>query len=138
MTARDVREVRFPVVLGGYDLAQVDRVLREVARLLPDPPRRGWDADPVPPASGPGPHLRTALRGYARDDVDAFLVRCAHSLRERVGEVPELAPLTARPRTGEPLTADDVETVQFPVVRRGYAPDAVDALLDRVRVLLPE
>jgi DivIVA domain-containing protein len=134
LTAGDVRAAHFAVVLGGYDMAEVDAVLRQVARLLPE--RTPWEADPEPPAAGPGPALRGALRGYARDDVDDFLVRCAHSLRSRVRELPELAPLTARPRTGEPLTPREVETVQFSMVLRGYAPDAVDDLLDRVRALL--
>lgn len=139
VTARDVREARFPVVLGGYDLAEVDAVLRQVSRLLPDPEaeHRRWTADAVAPGAGPALSLGTARRGYAREDVDAFLVRCAHSLRERVAEVPELAPLTAAPRTGEPLTTRDVDAVQFRLVRGGYAPDRVDALLDRVRALLP-
>jgi DivIVA domain-containing protein len=131
--ARDVREARFRVVVGGYDLAEVDALLRRLAGVLPDPPRPCWDGAPLPPAPGPGPRLRTALRGYARDDVDVFLVRCAHSLGRRVGEVPELAALTGAPRVGEPLDARDVDTAQFPLAYRGYAPEAVDALLDRVR-----
>jgi DivIVA domain-containing protein len=133
-----VREVRFPVVLGGYDLAEVDAVLRAVGRLLPEAPGPAWPGPPVPAADGPGPDLRPARRGYARDEVDAFFVRCAHSLGERVGQVPELAALTGRPREGDPLSVRDVDAVQFRLVSRGYAPDAVDTLLDRVRALLPE
>jgi DivIVA domain-containing protein len=134
-----VRDVRFPLVLRGYDLAEVDALLRRVARALPDPPEAdppSWEGEPVPPALGPGPGLRTSWRGYVRDDVDAFLVRCAHSLGARVAEVPELASLTGEPRTGRPLTAREVDAVQFRLVRGGYAPDAVDALLDRVQALL--
>jgi DivIVA domain-containing protein len=124
-------------VLGGYDLAEVDRLLRELAVRLPEVSRPTWDAEPVPPAPGPGPLLRVSLRGYARCDVDAFLVRCAHSLRGRVGELPALSPLTAHPRIGEPLAAADVDAARFRLVYRGYAPSAVDALLDQVRERLP-
>jgi DivIVA domain-containing protein len=137
VSARDVREARFPVVLGGYDLAEVDRLLRDVAQRLPEVSRPTWDAAPVLPGPGPGPQLRTPLRGYDRAHVDAFLVRCAHSLRARVAELPELAPLTAAARTGEPLTAREVDAAQFRLVYRGYAPNEVDALLDRVRERLP-
>ena len=136
LTAVDVRAVRFRVVLHGYDLAEVDALLRQVVGLLPDRPT--WETGPVPPTGGSGPQLRSALRGYAPGAVDAFLVRCAHSLQGRVRELPELAALTGAPRTGEPLTAGEVDTAQFPMVYRGYAPDDVDALLDRVRLLLRE
>ena len=139
VTARDVRDVRFRVVRRGYDLAEVDALLRRVAAVLPalpEPPPPNWDAEPLPPAVAPGPGLRTALRGYRRDDVDAFLVRCAHSLRARVCEVPELVALTGRPRVGPPLSAAEVEQVQFPMVWGGYAADPVDGLLDRVQAAL--
>ena len=91
----------------------------------------------MPPTEGPGPGLRLALRGYAPDDVEPFLVRCAHSLGARVAEVPELAPLTGRPRTGTPLLARDVRDVQFRIVLRGYALAEIDALLDRIESRLP-
>lgn len=134
LTADDVREARFTIVFGGYHLADVDAELRRLLPLLPA--GESWVADPEPPADGPGLQLRTTRRGYARPDVDAFLLRCAHSLRDRVAEVPELAPLTGKPRSGRPLRVRDVEVVEFPLVRGGYAPDGVDALLDRVRAVL--
>lgn len=139
VTARDVREVRFSLVRVGYDLAEVDVLLRRVAAALPpvpEPPAPTWDTEPVPAAVAPGPGLRTALRGYRREDVDPFLVRCAHSLRTRVAEVPELVALTGRPRVAPPLTPREVEQVQFRMVWRGYAVDPVDALLDRVQAVL--
>ena len=138
VTAREVRAVRFPVVLRGYDLAEVDALLRRITAALPDlePPRPSWQAAPVPPLLGPGPALPGGLRGYLRADVDAFLVRCAHSLGARVGEVPELASLTGQPRTGHPLTAQDVADIAFPLVWRGYQVDAVAVLLDRVEAAL--
>lgn len=140
VTPRVVREVRFPVVLrGGYDLAEVDALLRQVAAALPaavELPPPTWQGGPAEPALGPGPALRGNVRGYLRADVDTFLVRCAHSLGDLVGEVPQLASLTGQPRTGQPLTADDVEQVRFRMVWRGYRVDAVDALLDRVQAAL--
>jgi DivIVA domain-containing protein len=139
VTAHDVRDVRFPVVLRGYDLAAIDLLLRRVqAALAEDAPAPAWAGEPVPPAIGPGPALRSAARGYAREEVDGFFVQCAHSLGERVGRVPELAALTGRPRTGVPLTARDVENVQFRMVLRGYAPGQVDDLLDRVAAELKD
>ena len=135
LDAGDVRALRFPVVHRGYDVLQVDDLLRRVAAALPEE-RPGWDEPASAPAAGPGPQLRTAVRGYDREEVDAFLVRCAHSLGSRVDAVPELAPLLGRPRTGERLRARDVETVQFPVRLRGYALHEVDALLDRVAAAL--
>jgi DivIVA domain-containing protein len=134
LDARDVRAARFPVVLRGYDMAAVDALLHRLLALLPEQPADWEDAAPVE-AAGPGPELRRSARGYDVEEVDAFLVRCAHSLGRRVERVPELAPLQARPRTGSPLRARDVETVQFRVrlgPGRGYDIEQVDALLDRV------
>jgi len=136
LTAADVRRAEFPLALRGYETAQVDALLERVAAALPAAP--AWAAEPVPvPAGAPSsPGLRTTLRGYATAEVDAFLVRCAHSLGRRVGQVPELVGLTGRPRSGEPLTPQQVATVQFRVVLRGYALDQVDALLDRTQQAL--
>ena len=141
LDAADVRDLRFPVVRRGYDTAQVDALLARVAAALPgEDARPDWeDEAPPPPADGPEAALTTvhlSVRGYDRHEVEDFLVRCAHTLGERVSEVPELAPLQARPRTGRPVRARDVETVQFSVRLRGYAVDEVDALLDRVAAAL--
>jgi DivIVA domain-containing protein len=141
LDAADVRAARFPVVLRGYDMGAVDALLHRLIRALPDAPP-AWDDDPPPvPAAAadePAPQvpgLRRIARGYDVAEVDAFLVRCAHSLGRRVDRVPELAPLQALPRTGDPLRARDVETVQFHVrlgPHRGYDIEQVDALLDRI------
>jgi DivIVA domain-containing protein len=138
VTAADVRAARFPVAVRGYDLADVDALLRRVAASLAarEGERPQWPAPPVPPAPGEAPQLRTARRGYDQPEVDAFLVRCAHSLGAGVAQVPELAPLTRAPRVGPPLRARDVGQVQFRLVRRGYAIDEVDLLLDRVEQAL--
>lgn len=138
LDAGDVRALRFEVVRGGYDVAQVDALLLRLSVALPqEDARPRWSGAPrVVAAAGDGPRLRVRVRGYDREQVDAFLVRCAHSLADRVDAVPELRPLLARPRAGEPLRARDVEVAQFPVRLRGYALDEVDALLDRVAVAL--
>ncbi|HWG94288.1 MAG TPA: DivIVA domain-containing protein [Mycobacteriales bacterium] len=134
LDARDLRAARFPVVHRGYDMAVVDALLRRLSAALPEQ-AAAWDEAPAAAADGPGPQLRRSARGYDVEEVDAFLVRCAHSLGRRVERVPELAPLLARPRTGTPLRARDVETVQFRVrlgPGRGYDIEQVDALLDRI------
>jgi DivIVA domain-containing protein len=152
LDAGDVRRALFPVALRGYDIAQVDSLLEAVAAALPGedarptwqpaPPEPSQTSGPAQAAVGGGPagpppiSLRAALRGYDVAEVDAFLVRCAHSLGPRIDRVPELRPLLSAPRSGAPLRARDVETAQFRIRRRGYAVDEVDALLDRVAVAL--
>lgn len=141
LDADDVRAARFPVVLLGYATSEVDALLDRVAGALPgDDARPRWSGPPVR-AEQVGQQeallsLHVGLRGYDTAEVDAFLVRCAHSLGPRVREVPELVGLLCRPRDGEPLRGRDVETVQFRVRARGYAIEQVDALLDRVAAVL--
>jgi DivIVA domain-containing protein len=139
--ARDVRDARFPIVLRGYDIAQVDALLERVARALPgEDARPAWDA--VGPAGDAADHpelvLRRAVRGYDVQEVDAFLSRCAHSLGARVDRVPELAGLLDRPRTGSPLRARDVELARFRIKTRGYDMQQVDLLLDRILTALDD
>ena len=130
VTRREVEEVRFPVVVRGYDLAAVDELLRRLAAVLPADAT--WGGPPVPPPEHPCPPPRLTLRGYDVDEVEEFLGRAAHSLGERVHELPELARYLAHPRTGEPLRPREVDQAQFRVRRRGYDIVEVDALLDRV------
>jgi DivIVA domain-containing protein len=140
LDARDVRAARFPVAARGYDMAAVDALLHRVAAALPEEVAT-WDDPPeTAPRSEPLP-LRRSARGYDVEEVEAFLVRCAHTLGRRVERVPELAPLLARPRTGEPVRARDVETAQFHLrlgPGRGYDVEQVDALLDRVAEALQD
>ena len=131
--AGDVHASRFAVVPGGYDRAATDDLLTRVARLLPqEADRPSWTAPPA--GVEPRPlALPVAMRGYDAPEVDAFLVRCAHSLGPALAQVPELAGLLEHPPTGRPVRARDVEQMQFHIRMRGYAVDAVDALLDRVQ-----
>jgi DivIVA domain-containing protein len=139
LDAGDVRDARFDVVLRGYDEGQVDALLERVAAALPDERSRpAWEHPPAEPAETTGTRLalRRTVRGYDTEEVEAFLARCAHSLGASVDRVPELMPLLARPRTGDPLRARDVEVVQFHVRGRGYDIEQVDALLDRIATAL--
>lgn len=81
--------------------------------------------------------MRTALRGYRKAEVDAFLDRCAAALGQRAGQVPELR---SRQQSvfaaGPPLTPYDVSVVQFRTGWRGYGMDEVDGLLERIQAAL--
>ena len=137
LDAGDVQEVRFPVVVGGYDMADVDALLARVAEMLPAAAERpDWPPTGAAPGDAPPLHLRRSAQGYDADAVLEFLTRCAHTLGPRVGEVPELAALLERPRAGRPVRARDVETVQFKVRLGGVSVEQVDALLDRVLAAL--
>lgn len=140
LDAGDVRAARFDVVLRGYDAAQVDALLQQVAAALPDERQRpAWPDDAVPVAGAPStPPLRTTVRGYDTAEVDAFLSRCAHTLNGRLEALPELAGWLSGPRTGAPVRARDVEVAQFHVRARGYDIAQVDALLDRLCAELDE
>lgn len=62
----------------------------------------------------------TTLRGYACDDVDAYL----SSLRDRLGGA------------GSPPAGHEVRTAQFRLALRGYGVDQVDDFLERLAVEL--
>ncbi|MFP5220501.1 MAG: DivIVA domain-containing protein [Actinomycetes bacterium] len=136
LDAGDVHEARFPVVLGGYDMREVDALLARVARELPAASERpGWGG-PVTQVECRPLRLRRSLQGYDAEQVLTFLTRCAHTLGPRVSEVPELASMLERPRTGTPVRARDVETVQFRLRLGGVSVEQVDGLLDRVADVL--
>lgn len=144
-----MRAARFDVVLRGYDIAQTDALLDRVCAALPGKESRPtWERAPAAGgqlpavASGqPAWSLPTSWRGYDAAEVDAYLVRCAHSLGDRIDRVPQLAPLLTRPRTGDPLRARDVEVVTFRMrfgKDAGYEVGAVDALLEQVAAALAD
>jgi DivIVA domain-containing protein len=72
--------------------------------------------------------VQRQTRGYARDEVDAFLSRCLAS-----GVDPALHPhlLELTPR-GATVSAVDVNLVKFNKELRGYSQQEVDDLLDEV------
>ncbi|MBN9180501.1 MAG: DivIVA domain-containing protein [Microbacterium sp.] len=71
-------------------------------------------ADPQPPAF---PETQGRTKGYEKRAVDAFLARARDAFEAD---------------STDSLTAEDVRTAAFPLVRHGYAIAAVDAALGRV------
>jgi DivIVA domain-containing protein len=139
MTAEDVHHAVFrKAPFGrdrGYDEDQVDALLDRVERSLRNSPLSGARRDPGHrPLAAPitADELRAVelgrpplgRRGYAPDEVDAFLTRAAEALT------------TLALRRAPQLTADEVHAVVFgkpPLGRgRGYDEDQVDELLDRI------
>ena len=121
MTAEEVRSMRFTMALRGYDTAQVDAMLEQLAERLP-----AHTFDRAAARRGPGLDVRgrifaMALRGYSLEEVDLFLDRLADELDRRrgVGFGSSLG-----------LTADDVEHVEFTKALRGYSMIEVDRFLD--------
>jgi DivIVA domain-containing protein len=81
--------------------------------------------------------FRTAFRGYDPEQVDALLARCARTLGERARELPAVAWASHLPVSDtRPVTALEVEQVQFRVRFRGYQLQEVDDLLDQVAARL--
>ncbi|WEG10594.1 DivIVA domain-containing protein [Microbacterium horticulturae] len=64
------------------------------------------------------PRTSGRVRGYAPKDVDAFLERARLAFEN--------------PQADTGFRAADIRTAAFPLVKRGYQPDAVDAALSRV------
>jgi DivIVA domain-containing protein len=78
-TAR-VPDVEFTIVLRGYDMDQVNDLIRRANRMLgsPDPAARGEMQGELR-----HPGLRTRMRGYDRSQVDQWLARLADQLTAR-------------------------------------------------------
>jgi DivIVA domain-containing protein len=76
--------------------------------------------------------VQRETRGYARDEVDAFLSRCLASGVDPAlhDHLAKLAP------AGAPVTPRDVELVKFNKELRGYSQTEVDDLLDQVALAL--
>ncbi|MFT4136905.1 DivIVA domain-containing protein [Microbacterium sp.] len=140
LTAAEIRRTAFPVVKGGYRIAQVDAALgriedafahRERERALAAEGAAAWVEDTRALAQEvldrlsrpPGHRFRRAGRlhyGYRVDEVDLVADKLARYLE-----------------TGESLTVEQVRTVAFRLQRGGYREDQVDAVLDAmVEVLL--
>ncbi|POM24508.1 Cell cycle protein GpsB [Actinomadura rubteroloni] len=122
MTA--IARKRLPVVMRGYDRAQVDAFMERITRALRG--ERTMAADEVRAA-----RFDVVVRGYDRRAVEALLVECATELRggQPVG--------TGRPRRAviEPASlAKWIHNIRFTGhrVRGGYDVREVDAFLDRV------
>jgi DivIVA domain-containing protein len=135
VTAIQVRQNEFDLAKGGYDIADVDAGVdrledvfskRELARQriqLGDHMMTERKARFVETLRGRlelknrhrFTHRTWLLRGYSRNEVDAFCALVAKHLE-----------------TGESMSVQDVRNTVFRAKRGGYAENEVDAFIDRV------
>lgn len=127
LTAVEVREVAFPMGVGGYDYEEVDEFLDRVERILRT--HEAVSAPPAPIEKTPELLLATDLaqttltivfRGYHMRQVDQFIERVVQSLDAH--EEGSLTPL---------VDATSVARKVFDISMRGYSEHEVDAILDR-------
>ncbi|SEG86955.1 DivIVA domain-containing protein [Thermomonospora echinospora] len=115
---------RFPVVLRGYDCAQVDALTARIEDAL----QRGagfLTAEDVLRS-----RFAVVLRGYDQQAVDEYLYECIRRLREGARPVrPQ-----RRPRVPAGRLIDWIHGIEFSGagMRTGYDARDVDAFLDRV------
>ena len=118
---------RFPVVLRGYNRAQVDEVLDRISGV----PRAGSpQAEPVTADEIRASRFDVATRGYDRRAVD-------EALHEHIRRLAAAGPRPARPKRPQVRQGwliDWVQNAQFTGLRMrpGYDVRDVDAFLDRV------
>jgi DivIVA domain-containing protein len=125
--AEDVRRAAFSTAVRGYAVLEVDDFLDMLAEELErlEEAERASQAD-APPVEAPWPEtpgtgavrFTLAMRGYATEEVDAFLDRAAREL-DRL----------ARGETAT-LTAAQVRGATFSRVVRGYAMPEVETYLE--------
>lgn len=135
ISSADVRQVGFPLVAHGYQIAAVDAALgrledafaaREREHALSRAGGRGWvgrsrrlGQEILDRLNRPRGHRfdRVGLLtyGYRIDEVDAVAEKIAGYLE-----------------SGEHVTVEQVRSVAFRMQRRGYREDQVDAVLDAV------
>jgi DivIVA domain-containing protein len=75
----DAAPVSFTVVLRGYDMAEVDRLLSQADAAL-DP--GGASLRPAARAALTSAAIRVRLRGYSREQVDREIRRRLHALQQ--------------------------------------------------------
>lgn len=133
--ARAVREVGFPLVRNGYQVAAVDAALGRIEDAFAARRRQA-----VVATEG-----AAAWVERARADAQEILDRLARPRGKRFQRVSFLsygyAPkevdvvadrITAFLQSGDPLTTEQVRAAAFRMTRRGYREEQVDALLDAV------
>lgn len=133
LTAADVRVASFPLVKGGYVVAEVDAALGRVEDALAARAR-----ERAVRSNGAGAWVE-----QARDDAQVILDHLARPRRQRfartgfltfgyrIDEVDHVSTRIARYlRDGEPLTAEQLRSAAFRMQRGGYREEQVDALLD--------
>lgn len=133
LTAADVRVASFPLVKGGYSVAEVDAALGRVEDAL-----AGRERERSVRSKGAGAWVEQA-RGEAQVILDHLARRRRHRFARtgmltfgyRVDEVDHVAGRIVRYlRDGEPLTAEQLRSAAFRMQRGGYREEQVDALLD--------
>jgi DivIVA domain-containing protein len=133
LTAADVRVASFPLVRGGYVVAEVDAALGRVEDAL-----AARERDQAVRSRGAGVWV-----DQARGDAQLILDHLARPQRHlfarsqiltfgyRIDEVDHVAGRIVRYlRDGEPLTAEQLRSAAFRMQRGGYREEQVDALLD--------
>ncbi|WP_309104943.1 DivIVA domain-containing protein [Microbacterium sp.] len=133
LSAEDVRTASFPLVKGGYVVAEVDTALARVEDAFAARAR-----EKVVRTQGAGAWVEKA-----RDDAQVILDHLARRKRHRfartgmltfgyrIDEVDHVASRIVRYlRDGEPLSAEQLRSAAFRMQRGGYREEQVDALLD--------
>jgi DivIVA domain-containing protein len=137
MTSRDVRQVGFDLVRGGYEVGQVDAALDRMEDAFARREKEGLRAR-LGESSAMDELTRRArsLRGrLTRPDGERFDRGTGLGASYDVQDVDELCGRLLRYfEDGEPMSVDEVRRAVFRTRRgsRGYAEPQVDAYLDRV------
>lgn len=133
LSAADVRIASFPLVKGGYDIAEVDAALgrvedalaaRQRERAVRDNGAEAWVVHARSEAQIILDHLSRSRRqkfartgflsfGYRIDEVDHVAARIVRYLRD-----------------GDELSVEQLRSAAFRMQRGGYREEQVDALLD--------
>lgn len=132
LTPREVSEIVFSKAMRGYDMAEVDEFLDELAAELlylhgmasrrAAPAARRLTADDILRRE-----FHIAVRGYHRREVDRFLDQVARELIRWQDALSQ----GFRPST-RLVTPQDINEKLFTKVLRGYAMIEVDAFLDEL------
>lgn len=131
--ADDVRAASFPLVKGGYVVADVDAALgrvedafaaRERERVVRTQGAEAWVEQARSDAQTILDHLaRPRRRRFARTGILTF--------GYRIDEVDHVSTRIVRYlRDGDPLSAEQLRSAAFRMQRGGYREEQVDALLD--------
>ncbi|MFT4258663.1 DivIVA domain-containing protein [Microbacterium sp.] len=133
LTAADVRVASFPLVKGGYAVAEVDAALARVEDAL-----AARERERVVRRQGAGAWVEQA-RADAQEILDHLARPAKHRFARtgmlafgyRIDEVDHVSSRIVRYlRDGEPLTAEQLRSAAFRMQRGGYREEQVDALLD--------
>ncbi|MEV5828320.1 DivIVA domain-containing protein [Spirillospora sp. NPDC052242] len=120
---RGKKGTRPPIVLRGYDRAQVDALLEEIGGALNGGP-------PLTADDVRARRFDIVMRGYDPRTVDELVCECIREL-QAAGPIGERA---GRPRVHPGWLISWIENARFPAVRMrvGYDVRDVDAFLERV------